>query len=94
MARRKHITPAYEGEPTSLAAFPVIDETRVQGTIVRVNPKGFGFIKAEGVSTDIFFHATSISRNWDMVYEGLTVSFSMATTDKGLRAEQVTVEQA
>lgn len=64
-----------------------------EGTIVRINPKGFGFITQEGKDKDLFFHATGlVGIAFDQVREGDKVRFEVATTDDGrLNAVQVTV---
>lgn len=67
-------------------------EDRLVGVIVRVNPKGFGFIKADGIPKDVFFHTSAFDKPWDLVYEGVQVSFELVTTDKGLRAERIQEE--
>jgi cold shock CspA family protein len=71
-------------DPSSL---PVIT-----GTIVRYDEiKGFGFIDATDGSgkTGIFFHRSVIGN--EMPAPGMAVEARVAETDRGLRAEQVSI---
>ena len=61
------------------------------GTIKRLNEKGFGFIAtAEG--TEYFFHQSACAGTpFDQLREGQTVSFPVGQGPKGPRAENVNV---
>lgn len=48
--------------------------------------KGFGFIKIDGSSEEIFVHVTGLN---DQIREGDTVSFDVAEGKKGLNAVNV-----
>ncbi len=62
------------------------------GTIVRLNDKGFGFIKPDdGGDRDVFFHARSLQGiEFDELREDDVVSFDVEDTDKGPNAVNVT----
>lgn len=61
-----------------------------EGTIVRVNPKGFGFIKIEGRDKDLFFHSNElVGVSFDSLQEGDKVSFEVADSPKGPNAVKV-----
>jgi len=63
------------------------------GTIVRLNDKGFGFIKPDdGGDRDVFFHARSLQDGlmFDDLSEGDAVSFDVEDTEKGPNAVNVT----
>ena len=62
------------------------------GTIVRLNDKGFGFIKPDdGGDRDVFFHARSLVDGlmYDDLREGDAVTFEVEDTDKGPNAVNV-----
>ncbi len=61
------------------------------GTIKKlVSDKGFGFIAAEGLAKDLFFHANSLNGvTFPDLREGDTVSFEMEETPKGPAAANV-----
>jgi CspA family cold shock protein len=61
------------------------------GTIKKlVSDKGFGFITAEGLEKDLFFHSNSVvSPTFDELREGDTVSFEVAASPKGPNAVDV-----
>lgn len=61
------------------------------GTIKKmVNEKGFGFITAEGLQKDLFFHSNSlVGVTFDELREGDTVSFETEESPKGLNATNV-----
>lgn len=57
------------------------------GTIVSINPRGFGFVKPNGETRELFFHAYELR---DLVFDarliGERVDFEIRDTDKGVRA--------
>ena len=61
------------------------------GTIKRmVTDKGFGFITAEGLAKDLFFHSNSlVGVTFDELKEGDTVSFETEESPKALNATNV-----
>lgn len=62
----------------------------MNGTIKTKNPKGFGFIAAEGQEKDVFFHSSSlVGVTFDELREGEAVSFETEQSDKGPRAVNV-----
>jgi CspA family cold shock protein len=62
------------------------------GEITKLTDRGFGFIRAEQDSRDIFFHVSALQgdANFETLYEGQRVSFTESQGDKGPRAENVT----
>lgn len=61
-----------------------------EGTIARLMPKGFGFIKYEGSDKDIFFHAKELDGvAFDDLREGDKVTFEVAQGEKGPNAVNV-----
>jgi CspA family cold shock protein len=60
------------------------------GTIKRLTDKGFGFITAEGLAKDLFFHSNSlVGVTFDELREGDTLSFETEESPKGLNATNV-----
>ena len=60
------------------------------GTIKKVTDKGFGFITAEGLGKDLFFHSNSlVGVRFDELREGDAVSFDTEESPKGLNAVNV-----
>jgi len=60
------------------------------GTIKRLTDKGFGFITAEGLQKDLFFHSNSlVGVTFDELKEGDNVSFETEESPKGLNATNV-----
>ena len=60
------------------------------GTIKRLTDKGFGFIQAEGLAKDLFFHSNSlVGVTFDELKEGDTLSFETEESPKGLNATNV-----
>ncbi len=52
--------------------------------------KGFGFITAEGLEKDLFFHNSSlVGVEFNELHEGDTVTFDTEETPKGLSAKNV-----
>lgn len=69
---------------------------RVTGRIVKVDPKGFGFISSKEIPyTRIFFHWTGLqqdTRNFAELDSGLFVEFEpMKIEGKGIRAIKIKV---
>lgn len=53
---------------------------------------GFGFIAPEDGSKDVFFHAQDLNGvEFESLAEGNAVTFEMGTSDKGPKAENVTL---
>lgn len=62
------------------------------GTIVRKKENGFGFIKPDDGSKDVFFHAQSlVDVAFDDLQEGQKVSFDVEQGPKGPAAANVRV---
>ena len=61
------------------------------GTIKKiVSEKGFGFISAEGMEKDLFFHSNAlVDVSFDELKEGDAVSFETEESPKGLNATNV-----
>ena len=60
------------------------------GTIKKLTEKGFGFITAEGLTKDLFFHSKSlVGVEYSALHEGDTVTFETETTEKGPAAVNV-----
>ncbi|MBU6321712.1 MAG: cold shock domain-containing protein [Patescibacteria group bacterium] len=65
-----------------------------QGTILKKNEKGYGFIKVDGAgegAKDLFFHSEHLANvSFDELQEGDRVSFDQGSSEKGPHAENVT----
>lgn len=60
------------------------------GTIARLTPNGFGFIKRDGQEKDLFFHATDlVDVDYNDLKEGEAVEFETADGDRGPKAVNV-----
>ena len=60
------------------------------GTIKRLTEKGFGFITAEGMEKDLFFHGNALAGvGFDELHEGDAVSFDVEDSPKGKNAVNV-----
>ena len=60
------------------------------GTIKKLTDKGFGFITAEGLAKDLFFHSNSlVGVQFDELHEGDAVTFDTEETAKGPSAVNV-----
>ena len=57
------------------------------GTVIKKNEKGFGFIKVDGApdgSKDLFFHSNELKNiTFDELQEGDKVSFEIGDSPKG-----------
>ncbi|MDH5597091.1 MAG: cold shock domain-containing protein [Candidatus Peregrinibacteria bacterium] len=64
----------------------------MEGSIKKLNEKGFGFITPEGESRDVFFHRNDLSDvDFDSLREGDKVTFEKEASDKGPKAVRVAV---
>lgn len=62
------------------------------GTIKKLSDKGYGFIRPEDGSKDVFFHATKLNGvHYNDLREGDSVEFEVEDGDKGPQAIGVTV---
>ena len=62
-----------------------------EGTIKRLNDKGFGFIE-DGSGKDMFFHSSAVEgTTFEQMQEGQRVSYNIGDSPKGPRAENVRV---
>lgn len=65
------------------------------GVVVRLNDRGFGFIKPDNGTDNIFFHSSGMARRgtFDDVREGDKVEYEMGFDDRSgkNRASQVTL---
>jgi len=63
------------------------------GTVIKKNEKGFGFIKVDGTSEgakDLFFHTNELKNiSFDELQEGDKVSFEIGESPKGPNALNV-----
>ncbi len=61
-----------------------------EGTVIKKNDKGFGFIKIDGAaegSKDLFFHTNELQNiSFDELQEGDKVSFTIGDSPKGPNA--------
>lgn len=61
-----------------------------QGIVAKKTDKGFGFIKRDGESKDLFFHSKELTNiAFDDLQEGDTVSFEVGDSPKGPNAVNV-----
>ena len=58
-----------------------------KGVIIRLMDKGYGFIKREGESKDLFFHSNNLedSVNFNSLKEGQEVTFEV---NKGMKGDE------
>jgi CspA family cold shock protein len=63
----------------------------MKGTIKKkIEEKGFGFITAEGLTKDLFFHSNSlVGVDFDSLQEGDAVTFETEESEKGPNAVNV-----
>ena len=65
------------------------------GIIKKLTDKGFGFISAEGLAKDIFFHSKNlVGVAFDDLREGEAVTFETEDSPKGQNAVNVQRVQA
>jgi len=61
-----------------------------EGTVIKKNDRGFGFIKVEGQEKDLFFHSNELQNvSFDELQEGDKVSFEIGDSPKGPNALNV-----
>lgn len=64
----------------------------MEGTIKKLNERGFGFITPEGEDKDVFFHRNDVNgTDFDDLNEGNKVTFEKEDSEKGPKAVNVTV---
>jgi CspA family cold shock protein len=62
----------------------------MKGTIVRKRDEGYGFIKPEDGSKDVFFHASAlVDITFDELSEGEAVTFDVEEGPKGPAAANI-----
>lgn len=62
----------------------------MNGIIKKLTEKGFGFITAEGMEKDLFFHSKSlVGVQFDELQEGDAVTFDTEDSPKGMNAVNV-----
>ncbi len=60
------------------------------GSIKKLTDKGFGFISAEGLEKDLFFHSSAlVGVQYSELHEGDAVSFETENGPKGMSAVNV-----
>ncbi len=64
----------------------------MEGTIKKLNERGFGFITPEGDDKDVFFHKSDlVDVDFNDLNENDKVTFEKETSDKGPKAINVTL---
>lgn len=62
----------------------------MKGTIKKLTDKGFGFISADGMEKDLFFHSNAlVGVQFDELNEGDAVTFETEESPKGMNAVNV-----
>lgn len=62
----------------------------MNGVIKKLTDKGFGFISADGLEKDLFFHSKGlVGVTFDELHEGDTVTFDTEESPKGMNAVNV-----
>lgn len=62
----------------------------MQGIIKKKTERGFGFISAQGMEKDLFFHSKAlVGVTFDELQEGDAVSFDTEDSPKGMNAVNV-----
>lgn len=62
----------------------------MNGIIKKKTDRGFGFIKADGMEKDLFFHSKAlVGVTFDELQEGDAVSFDTEDSPKGMNAVNV-----
>jgi CspA family cold shock protein len=62
----------------------------MNGVIKKKTDKGFGFITAEGMEKDLFFHSKNlVGISFDQIQEGDSVTFDTEESPKGMNAVNV-----
>ena len=62
----------------------------MEGKIVRLTDRGYGFISIEGKDKELFFHSNElVDAQFDDLKEGDEVTFEVAESPKGPNATQV-----
>ncbi len=64
-----------------------------KGTVVRLMDKGYGFIRREGESKDLFFHSNNLQDDVDFnsLKEGDEVTFEVTEGMKGAEAVKISL---
>ncbi len=79
-----------ESTHSSQFVFIINQSKSMKGTIKKLTDKGFGFITAEGLAKDLFFHSNSlVGVTFEELREGDAVSFDTEETAKGPSAVNV-----
>jgi cold shock CspA family protein len=60
----------------------------MRGKVKFFNDKGFGFIKADGLKKDVFFHKTGLVRGYDPQADD-EVEFTLLHEERGDKADDV-----
>ncbi len=62
----------------------------MKGTIKKITDKGFGFITADGMDKDLFFHSNAlVDVQFNDLREGDTLTFEIEDSPKGKNAVNV-----